>query len=235
MKALRIALLAVAAAASFFAKAQTADEVVAKHLNAIGGADAWKKVNTIKQQGSLKVQGADVTMTSVTVNNVGNRQDISVAGQSGYIIITPKAGWQYMPFNGQTKPEAMTEDDLKQGVDELDIQGNLVDYKAKGHTVEYLGKDDVDGTEAYKLKLTTKAGNVQTIYIDPATNYIIRTVDKRKANGQEVDITTNMSGYQKLPEGIVVPMTIGLPFGELKITKVEVNGPVDEAVFKPGK
>ena len=235
MKALRIALVGLATAATFFAKAQTADEIVTKHLNAIGGADAWKKVNSMKQTGSLTVQGANVTISNITVNNVGNRQDISVAGQSGYVIITPKAGWQYLPFNGQTKPEAMTEDDLKQGIDELDIQGNLLDYKAKGHTVEYLGKDDVDGTEAYKLKLTTKNGNVQTIYIDPATNYIIRTVSKRKGNGQEFDVTTNMSGYQKLPEGIVMPMTVSLPFGELKITKTEINGPVDEAIFKPAK
>lgn len=214
------------------ARAQTADEIIAKHIAAIGGADAWKKVNSIKQSGTIKVQGTDVSMVMTVLNGVGNRQDISAAGLNGYMIITPTAGWNYMPLNGQTKPEPITPDDLKQGADELDAQGNLIDYKAKGHTVEYFGKDDVDGTEAYKLKVTTKNGNVETLYIDPATNYVIRTVSKRKANGQEFDVTTNLSGYQKLPEGIVVPMSISLPFGELKITKVEVNGPVDEAVFK---
>ena len=233
MKAVRIALAGIVTLFTLFAQAQTADEIINKHIESVGGKDAWKKINSIKQWGSVKVQGNEVSLTITGLNGVGNRQDISVAGLTGYVIITPKAGWNYLPFNGQTKPETMTADDVKQGADDLDVQGNLLDYKAKGHTVEYLGKDDVDGTEAYKLKMTTKAGNVETLYIDPATNYVIRTVSKRKANGQEVDVTTNLSNYQKLPEGIVVPMSIGLPFGELKITKVEVNAPVDEAIFKP--
>ncbi len=233
MKAVRIALAGIVTLFTLFVQAQTADEIINKHIESVGGKDAWKKVNSIKQWGSVKVQGNEVSLTITGLNGVGNRQDISVAGLTGYVIITPKAGWNYLPFNGQTKPETMTADDVKQGADDLDVQGNLLDYKAKGHAVEYLGKDDVDGTEAYKLKMTTKAGNVETLYIDPATNYVIRTVSKRKANGQEVDVTTNLSNYQKLPEGIVVPMSIGLPFGELKITKVEVNAPVDEAIFKP--
>ena len=60
-------------------------------------------------------------------------------------------------------------------------------------------------------------------------------IAKQKANGQEIDITTNFSNYQKHPEGIFVAMSITLPFGELIVTKVEVNAPVDEAIFKPSK
>jgi len=73
------------------------------------------------------------------------------------------------------------------------------------------------------------------LFIDPKSFHIIRQVAKQKANGQEVDVITNFSNYQKLPEGIVVAMSITLPFGELIVTKVEVNKPVDEAIFKPSK
>ena len=127
----------------------------------------------------------------------------------------------------------MTADELKASSDDLDVQGKLVDFKSKGHTVEYLGKDDVEGTECFKLKITTKAGNVETVFIDPKTYYIVRTVQKRIANGQESDVPTNLSNYQKLPEGIVVPFSIALPFGELVLSKAEVNKPVDESLFKP--
>jgi hypothetical protein len=161
------------------------------------------------------------------------RQNISLMGMTGYQIMTPTAGWNFMPFQGQQKPEAITADELKENVDELDTQGELIDYKTKGHTVEYLGKDDVEGTEAYKLRITQKSGKVKTFYIDPASNYIIRTVAKQKANGQEVEVTTDLSDYKKLPEGIVVPMSVKLPFGQMKVTKVEVNKPVDENLFKP--
>jgi hypothetical protein len=76
------------------------------------------------------------------------------------------------------------------------------------------------------------------MYFDPASYLVIRTVSKQKANGQEMDVTTSLSNYKKLPEGILVPMSISLPVGpganaELTLTKVEVNKPVDEAIFKP--
>jgi hypothetical protein len=233
MKALRNLLTVLFVAGGLLAQAQTADEIVAKHITAIGGADSWKKINSMYQEGSMTVQGTDVAIAMTVLHKKGMRQNISLMGMTGYQIMTPTAGWNFMPFQGQQKPEAITADELKENVDELDTQGELIDYKTKGHTVEYLGKDDVEGTEAYKLRITQKSGKVKTFYIDPASNYIIRTVSKQKANGQEVEVTTDLSDYKKLPEGIVVPMSVKLPFGQMKVTKVEVNKPVDENLFKP--
>lgn len=221
------------AVAAYTVQAQTADEIVSKHVTAIGGADAWKKVNSVVTEGKLTVQGAEVNVTATVLNGKGSRQDIAVMGMNGYQIMTPTAGWSFMPFQGQQKPEPVTEEQVKEGADQLDAQGALVDYKAKGHAVEYLGKDDVEGTECYKLKVTHKSGKTETIFVDPASYYIVKSISKQKANGQEMDVTTTLSNYKKLPEGIVVPMTVGLPFGEMNITKVEVNKPVDEAIFKP--
>lgn len=234
MKIYKLCLLGIFALVSTFsAFSQTADEIVDKHLAAIGGKENWKKINSIVSAGNLKVQGAEVDVTLTILNGKGMRQDISVMGMTGYQIMTPTAGWNYMPFQGQSKPEAVTEEDLKLGADQLDAQGVFVDYKDKGHIVEYLGKDDVEGTETHKLRLTHKSGKVETVFIDPVSYYIIRTVTKQKANGQEMEVTTNLSNYKKLDSGIVLPMSIGLPFGEMVITKVEVNKPVDEKIFKP--
>jgi hypothetical protein len=230
IKLLSLFLLTISASAF----AQTADEIISKHIAAIGGADAWNKVNSIRQEGSMQVQGADVAIVLTAVNGKGSRQDITLTsmGMSGYQIITPTEGWNYMPFNGQMSPEAMTADDVAQAQDDLDTHGSLVDYKAKGHTVEYLGKEDVDGTEAYKIKVTLKGGKIQTLFFDPETFYVIRSTVKQKVNGQEIEQSSDLSNYEKLPEGIVVPKTITLPFGDLTITKVEVNGTVDEKLFK---
>lgn len=214
-------------------QAQSADEIVDKHIAAIGGKDNWKKVNSVVTEGNLTVQGADVTVVSTVLNGKGARQDISVMGMTGYTIITPSAGWNYMPFQGQTKAEPATEEMVKESADQLDAQGVLIDYKAKGHSVEYLGKEDVDGTECFKLKVTHKSGKTDTYFIDPATYYMLRSITKQKANGQEVEVTTNFGNFQKLPEGIVVPMSITLPFGEMIVKKVEINKAVDENIFKP--
>jgi len=234
MKLIRTSAIAIMAMlVSVFTFAQTAEEIVAKHIEAVGGAAAWKKVNSLYYEGKMTVQGAEVNVTLTVLNGKGSRQNISVMGMTGYQIVTPTAGWNFMPFQGQTTAEAMTTDELKQSADDLDVQGKLVDYKSKGHTVEYLGKDDVEGTECFKLKITTKAGNVETVFIDPKSYYVVRSVVKRTANGQESDVPSDLSNYQKLPEGIVVPFSITLPFGELVISKAEVNKQIDESTFKP--
>jgi len=234
MKLIRTSAIAIVAMlVSVFTFAQTAEEIVAKHVEAVGGAAAWKKINSIYYEGKMTVQGAEVNVTLTVLNGKGVRQNISVMGMTGYYIITPTAGWNFMPFQGQTTPEPMTADELKQSADDLDVQGKLVDYKSKGHTVEFLGKDDVEGTECFKLKITTKTGNVETVFIDPKSYYIVRSIVKRTANGQESDVQSDLSNYQKLPEGIVVPFSVTLSFGELVISKAEVNKQVDESTFKP--
>ncbi len=233
MKKFFLSILTIATVG--FTYAQTADEIVNKHIEAIGGTDAWKKVNSMVTTGTLKMQGAEIPISLTVLNGKGSRQDLTIMGMNGYQIVTPTQGWKFFPFQGQKEVEPITADDLKEAQDELDVQGSLVDYKTKGHTVELLGTDDVDGVDAFKLKETLKSGKTQTIFIDPKTYYIIRVISKQKANGNEVDVTTNLNNYQKLPEGIMVPLSIGLPFGEMVISKVEINKPIDENIFKPSK
>lgn len=225
----------VAVATFGFTYAQTADEIINKHIEAIGGAEAWKKVNSMVNTGSIQIQSAQIGVTITVLHNKGTRQDISAMGMNGFQIITPTAGWNFMPFQGQKAPEPITADDLKEAQEYMDVQGTLLDYKTKGHTLEFLGTDDVEGVEALKIKQTLKSGKVVTTFFDPKTYYVIKTVSKQKANGKEVDVPTTFSNYQKLPEGIMVPFSIGLPFGEMKITKVEVNKTIDENIFKPAK
>ncbi len=230
MKRLILSLLVLASA--FTVKAQTADEVIAKHIAAIGGADNWKKVNSMKMEGILQVQGAEVNVVVTVLHGKGMRQDISVMGMTGYEIVTPTEGWDFMPFQGQTEPEAKTAEELAEAQDNLDAQGELIDYAAKGHKVELIGKEDVEGTECFKLKVTKKGGSVSTLFFDPKTFYIVQSKSTQKANGQEMEVTTSFSNYEKLPEGIVVAKSLTLPFGEMNMSKITVNGPVEESFFK---
>jgi hypothetical protein len=219
-------------ATALIAKAQTADEIIAKHIQAVGGADNWKKVNSLSMEGTLIVQGTTVNMTQTVLHQKGNRQDILVMGMKGFMIMTPTAGWKFEPYNGQAAPEPMTPEDVAENQSELDVQGVLIDYAAKGHTVEYIGKDDVEGTDCFKMKVNLKGGKSDTYFFDAKSYLLIRTISKQKSNGQEMEITTNFSNYEKQPEGILVAKSIGLPFGELNITKVTINPAVDENIFK---
>ena len=214
--------------------AQTAEEIVAKHITAIGGADNWKKINNMRQEATLSVQGMDIPVVITALHNKATKQEYTVMGMTGYSIITSEGGWNFNPMQGQTKPEPITQDELKYGKDNLDLQGDFVDYKAKGHAIQLMDKEDVEGVECLKVKLTRKSGNESIFFFDPKTYYIVRTSSKMSANGQEVESVVNMSNYQKLPEGIVIAYTIestAVP-APITVTKVIVNGKIDEAVFK---
>ena len=237
MRNLRLSILAVAVLfASFItAQAQTADDIINKHIAATGGLENWKKITSMKLTGSINAGGTELPVTMTTVSGKGWRMEFSINGMNNYQIITPKGGWMYFPIQGQTKPEAIPDEMVKESQDQLDLQGPLVDYKAKGNKVTYLGKDDVEGTECHKLKVTYANGKEETMYIDASNYYHIRSVEKMKANGKEVEQTMNYSNYQKLPEGIVYPMTIETGNGPLAIKSVEINKTVDESIFKPAE
>jgi hypothetical protein len=242
MKSLKLSLFAMLLLTfAFKSYAQTADEIVVKHIEAIGGAEAWKKITSIKREGTMSVQGMDVLVKNTIVHGKGNREDISISsmGWDGYYIATPTKGWKFEPWSGQTAADAMTADEVADKQDGLDAQGSLIDYKTKGHSVELVGKENIDGTECFKLKLTLKSGSTRTLFIDPKTYYTIKTISVQKINGAETEAPSSLSNFKKLPEGIVVAMsaTRVTPGGDAEIsyTKVEINQPVDEKLFEGGK
>lgn len=222
---------------SLWSIGQTADEIISKHIEAIGGKENWKKVNSIRQEGSISVQGMEIPVITTTVHNKATKQEFSAMGMSVYSIITTDGGWSYNPMMGQAEPEAMGEEQLKYGVYQLDAQGEFIDYKEKGHAVEKLENEDVDGVSCYKIKLNRKGGTSTTFFFDPKSYYIIRNSSAINAGGQSIELVMNLSNHQKLPEGIVIPHTMEnsqIP-APLNITKVEINGKIDEAIFKVTK
>jgi hypothetical protein len=238
MKHVKLFSLFIAAAFGFVTvKAQTADEIVNKYLEVTGGVAKLKTVQTVIMEGSMSAQGMDIVVKSFAKNNYGLRQNFEVMGMSNYTIMRKDSGWSFIPVMGQQAPEPITADALKLTENNLDIQGSFIDYKAKGHSIEYVGKEDVDGTECHVVKINYKNGESATYYFDPATGYAIQTKAKANVNGQEMEMVTKMSNYTKNADGFVFPMTIeggGMP-GILTLTKVEINKPVDEAIFKPAK
>ena len=214
--------------------AQNVDEIISKHITAIGGAENWKKINSIVMEGSVNVMGNDVNVKVTQVHNAGQRQDISVAGMTGYVITTPKGGWMYMPFQGQQKPEPMTADDVKESIDDMDIQGNLIDYQAKGHKVELLGTEEIEGTECYKIKVTRKTSGEQTLFIDKSSYLVVKASSKKKAMGQEMDVNIDFGDYREI-NGIKIPYSVGQGFGTMVITSVKINETVPAETFADPK
>ncbi|TBR20022.1 MAG: outer membrane lipoprotein-sorting protein [Chitinophagaceae bacterium] len=216
--------------------AQTTDEIVEKYIAAYGGKEKLLQLNSVVMEGNLAIQGMEIPVKMSQLHNVGTRVDITVMGMSGYVINALTEGWMYMPFQGQTAAEAMPAEAVKESADGLDLQGLLVNYKEKGHQVEYIGKEDYEGTECLKLKVTSKNGVESTMFLDPVSYYVIKNVVKSKASGQEADVVQTYSNYKKLENGYVFAFSMsGFGGGEISFTKIEVNIPVDPTLFKPAK
>ena len=236
MKKLTVFILALVFVSFAFKPADpTLDEIITKHIDAIGGKDNWAKVKSLRMESTVKANGAEIKVTVVQVDKKAMKQEISLMGMTGYSIITNTEGWNFMPFQGQTKPEAMTADDLKNSQDDLYLQDEFITYTELGKKLEYFGKDDVDGTECYKIKMTDKNAEETTYYIDPSSYYVIKQTKKVKADGKEMEVSTTYGDYKKLPEGIVYPMSVVGGWGESAVTKIEINPAIDEAIFKVAK
>jgi len=218
--------------------AQTVDEIIAKNIQARGGMEKLKAVKTIRYTGKMTVgPGLEVpaTMEQKRPNSV--RLEFTVQGLTGIQGYDGKTGWMIMPFGGKKDPEAMGEDDLKAIAEQADFDGPLVDYKAKGSKVELLGKEAVEGTDAYKLKVTLKSGDVTTIYLDADSYLEIKNESKRTIRGAERESESSIGDYKEV-EGLVIPFSIeagmkGNPQKQ-KITmeKVEINPAIDDSRFK---
>lgn len=214
-----------------YAQAQTVDEVINKHIEAIGGKERISRIQNVVMEGSLNYQGAEIAIVTTTVHNKLNRQDISVNGMNGFDMMTEKEGWSYMPFMGMQKPEPKSAQEVLENKADMDVAGPLVDYIAKGHKVELVGKETIGGKNTHKIKLVLAGGKVLFVFIDAESNMIVRTIDKRKVNGQEIDLQTDLADYKEV-EGVKMPYSITQQYGTTYISSIKVNQVIPDSVYK---
>jgi len=188
--------------------AQTADELIDKNIKARGGLDKIKAVKSMRVNAKMKMgpMEAPIVITQQRPENL--RVEFTVQGMTGIQAYDGTTGWAVMPFMGKKEPEQMSADMLKQFKEEADFDGPMIDYKTKGNTVEYVGKEDVQGTPAYKLKVTTKDGIESNIYLDADTYLEIKSESKRKIQGQEIEGETVYGDYKDVGGGLLFPMSI---------------------------
>ena len=230
---------ALLAAAAPGASAVTADELVAKNIEARGGLEKLRAIESRHATGKMKFTGdfaMELALAEVVTRDGRIRNEVAVQGMTAVQAYDGKEAWQISPFQGRKDPDRMSADDAKALLDSLDLDGPLVDYRAKGHTVTYLGTEDVDGTDAHKLKLVEKDGDVKYIYLDPDYFLEIRQTVQRKVRGVEQEYESDLGNYEQVA-GVYMPFSIesgpkgGNKNQKVVLEKVEVNMDVDDASF----
>jgi hypothetical protein len=234
MKMLKMGLaLFVAMAGITGLRAQTADDIVNKYIDAIGGKDKLAKVKTFYSESTSTVMGQDGPSSLTIVKGVGYKVSSEISGQSIVMVITDNGGWQINPYAGATTATPLPDAAVKQGKGKLDPFGPLYDYASKGFKVELVGKDG----GAYKLKVTGAADAGETmIYIDTATYYMTKLSVNQEFMGQMMEISSTYSDFKKGDMDIVFPYTIDLSYGGQfnvanSVKKIEINKTIDPSVF----
>jgi len=220
---------------SITAFAQTADEIVTKNIEAMGGEAKLASLTSVKKTGTMSAQGQDFPVTMTIEQMKGFRMDFEIMGTSNYQIITPTKSSMFMPIQQMTEPKVGTAEEVKEQQGALDINSALYNYKAKGTTVELVGDDKVDGADVYKLKVTQKSGKTSFYLIDKKTNRVIKTISKAKGpDGVEQDIETPYGDYKQNADGYWFAYTTSMQGGMVSVTyeKIESNIKIDESIFK---
>ena len=209
------------------------DDLIIKHLNAIGGTDALKKITSLQLEGTLNTSGYDIPIVRTKTQDKGMKITFVFSGSAGFILTRADSGWNYFPFMGQSEPVPMAAHEFAQNVDGLDAVDNFLNYKSKGTTAVMQPNETIDGKQCPVVKLTFKNGYDEKFYFDPATYYIIRRVAVKTQEGNELEVQTDYSDFQKTPEGITIARKETSPTRTFTIAKITVNPSLDAGFFTP--
>jgi photosystem II stability/assembly factor-like uncharacterized protein len=232
-----LVLLAIAIPAG----AQTADEIIQKYIRQSGGLERIQAIHTLRRTGTFTGGGgfeAKVMEENKRPNRV--RQEFTFSGMTGVTAWDGTTGWKIEPWDGKKDVESLSEDELKSITSDADFDGPLVNYKQKGNTVESMGTEPVEGTDAYKLKVTLANGEVRTYYIDTDYFVPIKIETKRVIRGAERELEQTFGDYKSV-SGWYLPHAVesglkGSPFrSKTTYEKIEANAPESNTEFaKPG-
>lgn len=232
-------LLAAVAMSAGATQAMTADDLAGKVIEAEGGRAALQAIGSVQTSGKfIGGGGFEADIKTLSARPGRYRSEFTIQGMTAIQAYDGTGVWAIQPFRGRKDPEKQSADEVKVMQIQADIDGPLFDYASKGHKLEYLGTEDVDGTLAHKLRVLLGTGNEQVWYIDPDFFLPIRVVDKTFRRGAESETETDLGDYEKI-NGVYFPTAIqtgakGAPADQkasISLDKIEVNVPAPAELF----
>src|SRR3954453_8346198 len=198
-------------AAAFPAAAQDAQSLIAKNLEARGGAAALDALRSVSFEGRTIFPG-DFELTYKEARErlgpgAAIRYDFGLQGLDLVQSYDGGGAWKINPFQGRKDPEKMSADEARQLADAALIEGPLLASRSDGSRVDDLGREDFDGTDAYKLKVTQKDGDEFTYWLDPDTYLEIKVDEMRRIRGAPTTSETELGDYEKV-NGVYYPMSV---------------------------
>jgi len=207
-------------------------------VRARGGREALAAVKTLRMTGrASEGPGREAIVRREFARPGRLRTEFVFQGTTGVYVWDGSSGWQVSPLDGSLEAKPLAEEAAALSSEQADFEGPLVDWKAKGHTIERVGSATLPDGEAHELKLTLKSGVVRRIWVDAASGLVVKTASTRKVRGRETEFEVSYGDYRE---------TSGLRFARLLeigakgrpqrlkivVENVEINPTLDESRFK---
>jgi len=231
-----LAMTAAAVLMPFAARAQSVDEVIAKNVQAHGGLEKIRAMTTLRNAGKINFGAIRATLLQENKRPDKVREEVGIQGLAQVQATDGKVAWQVSPFEGRKDPQLMSADDAKSLYVDADIEGPLVDYKAKGHKAELMGHDSVEGTDCYKVKLSMKNGDVRYYYLDTDSFLELKLEIQTTVRGTLQETESYFGDYDQVG-GIYFPFAIeqaqkgSSQRQKISVDKIEINVPIDDSRF----
>jgi outer membrane lipoprotein-sorting protein len=215
-------------------KSQDLTEVLNSHFKAIG-QEKLTTINSMKTSGKTIAQGMELDFDIFTQRPEKFRLEVDIQGAKMIQAYDGEKGWFVAPWTGSLDPIEISGVQLKSIKQQANMDGMLYNYAEKGYTAELLGKEDMEGTEVFKIKQTDKDGDVYYYFIDAENFVLLKSSSKVKMGESEVESETFYSNYKEF-EGMMIAYsfeskTNGQTVSQINISSIELNPQIDATIF----
>lgn len=211
--------------------AQSADAVIAKYVKALGGKEQLSKITSLYTESKADIMGMESVQKTTVLNGVGYKMEMEIMGSTIVTCITENGGWSINPMAGSGVAEDLPEAQYNEARNQIFIGAPFTVWDEKGYKAEMLGTE----ANAVKVRLTAPDSTSVVYFFDSGTGLLVKSLAQGDMQGQQVENTTTYSDYKDV-DGYTLPYKVTLSMGGMfemtnEVTKVEVNQPVDKAIF----
>jgi outer membrane lipoprotein-sorting protein len=219
------------------AGAQTVDQVINRYLQARGGLERIRAVQSLRCTGRMKLGEVEAPLVVELKRPNRMRSEFEVQGRTLVRAYDGQKGWTILPVPGLDRPRLMPEDESRDAREQADVDlSPLVDSAAKGYQVQLLGRQKLDGREAFRLLVRAADGSERTLLLDTKSALAVQSEEKRMMDGQLQEFVTVIGDYRPVA-GLVFPHSIevgpraGTERQRVTFERIEVNPALDDARF----
>jgi outer membrane lipoprotein-sorting protein len=233
---LSVAPLAAQTPGAAETKTVTVEELIARNIEARGGLEKIKAIRSMRMTGTISIGNTRMPSVLEIKRPDKTRLEFTLEGQKAVQAYDGSTPWVVIPFAGKPEPEVASADDARDLEVQADMDGPLVDYRAKGNRVELLGLGKVRDRDAWRLEVTLANGDVRDLYLDAKTYLPFLTVTERTIGGRSVEIESSIGDYREIG-GVLLPYSFETSAGGLtqkqsvRFDKIELNVAIDDARF----